>query len=1112
MTQLFPTWGKRLSGRARQLASCFFLLTGLLLAPMAQALQGANGSHDPSNIIKEGNKYWMFTTGVGIYAAYSTDLINWTSAPAPVFSSKPAWIATAVPGFVDTYWAPECIFMNNKYYLYYSCSTFGSPRSAIGVATSPTLDPAAPNYGWTDLGQAVVTSTTSSNVNAIDPAIFKDSDGRVYMHYGSFNGGLGVVELNPTTGGKLNSTAVLRVAGNTTSGTRDWEAPYLVKENGFYYYYANRGLCCNGKSSTYRIVVGRGTSPMGPFLDKNGVALTATNAQATTQAGVNSVGTLVLGTSGRYIGPGHFGLLRDGGVNIVSMHYYDGTTANGDAKLDLAQLKYDVNNWPIISRNWLPAGRYKITNRNSGLVWDSWGCTANAGEMIAQGPWNGAQCQRWDLVPVGDGFYKVANALNGNRVADLAFCNNANGTTIGIWDWLNNDCQKMKLERSADGSFTFSPAAASNRIIEVPAASLTAGVQLAIWEYTGSLCQKWTVAAAPNTWTGASSTAWATAGNWSQGIVPAANESVIIPAGRTRYPAIGTGTTTVADLTIETGGRLSIAGGQLSVTGTFTNNGTLTSTGGTVAFTGSELQSLGGSQTSTFMDLSVGSNGLSLGGPAAVAGALSLTGSLRTNGQDLTLLSNAAGTALVVNSGGVVNGRATMQRYIDPSLNAGSGYRHYASPMSNGLLADLTTTGYAPVFNTNYNTSATPNLITPYPTVFGYYEVLLGTSPATALNSFDKGFFSPGSGDPMDNGRGYTVNIPATAVVNFRGTLANGNVTIGNLTRGPQAEAGWHLLGNPYPAPIDWSTLTAASFTNMEPALYVFQSTGQYSGGYRSYVNGVGISPLVAAGQGFFVRKSTAAGNGALAFTNANRVTSRTSQVAFNRGAADSRPLVALALRGAGHEDVAHVYFENGATAGFDTGFDAEKLANPSGLNLTWPVAGGQELAINGLPTLTASTVVPLTINLPQAGSYTLSAEQLLNLGGTAVYLLDAATGQTIDLHQQPAYTFTAATTALAGRFSLRFEAGRPTATAAQLAAELLTVYPNPASGSMRVTFDQQLPTECTLLNVLGQAVAVPQQRDAAGTTLDVRGVAAGTYVLRVGTAGGSVSRRVVIQ
>ncbi|GAA4055720.1 hypothetical protein GCM10022409_48750 [Hymenobacter glaciei] len=479
---------------ARQWAFFLLLALGLGTAHPAAALQGSPGAHDPSSLVKEGSKYWMFTTGDGIYAAYSTDLIKWTPGPKTIFpkGTWPAWINAVVPGFAGNFWAPECIYMNGKYYMYYSCSAFGSPTSAIGVATSPTLDPTSTNYKWTDLGQ-VAASSSSTNVNAIDPAILKNSDGRLYMYYGSFNGGLGVLELNPTTGLKKVGVSTVVIAGNTTSGTRDWEAAYVVKENGYYYFYANRGACCNGKNSTYKIVVGRSGSPTGPFRDRHGVTLTATNAGA---GSYGSVGTLVLGTSGRYIGPGHFGLLRDNGVNLVSMHYYDGTTANGDPKLDIANLKYDASAWPIVTRNWLANSRYKITNLNSGLCWDSWGCTAALGERIAQGTWASRTCQQWDFVAQGDGFYKITNALNANRVADLTGCTNSNGTTIAIYDWLNNDCQKMKVERASDGSFVFSPAAASNRVIEVPGASTTAGVQLALYDYGGYTCQRWTIAAA----------------------------------------------------------------------------------------------------------------------------------------------------------------------------------------------------------------------------------------------------------------------------------------------------------------------------------------------------------------------------------------------------------------------------------------------------------------------------------------------------------------------------------------------------------------------------------------------------------------------------------------
>jgi arabinan endo-1,5-alpha-L-arabinosidase len=457
-----------------------FLLTFMLslIALSCLALKGNINSHDPSALIKDGSRYWMFTTGNGIYAAYSTDLIQWTSGPKTVFpiGTWPSWINSAVPGFGGNFWAPDCIYMNGKYYLYYSCSTFGSSRSAIGVATSPTLDQNSSSYGWTDLGM-VVSSAVSTDINAIDPALFMDSNGKVYMSYGSFSGGIGVVEIDPATGKKRSGASVVKVAGGNGA---DWEAPYIVKEGSYYYLFVNRGFCCRGASSTYYIVVGRSSSPTGPFVDKSNVNLNSGG------------GSTVLGSSGRFIGPGHFGLLRQGGSNFVSMHYYDGND-NGNPKLDIVNMGFS-SGWPFLTRDWIAAGSYRITNLNSGKVWDAWGCTGAAGQAIAQGTWGNLTCQKWTFTPVGDGNYRIT-CNQGGRSADIVNCNAANGAKVQLWDWLNNNCQKFEIERAADGTHVLT-SLTGNRVIEVPGASTANGVQLALYDYNGNTCQRWQIASA----------------------------------------------------------------------------------------------------------------------------------------------------------------------------------------------------------------------------------------------------------------------------------------------------------------------------------------------------------------------------------------------------------------------------------------------------------------------------------------------------------------------------------------------------------------------------------------------------------------------------------------
>lgn len=473
LTLVFPgrPAGSPAANRLRywtRLVALFFLLGGL--APRAHALQGAQGVHDPSTIIKEGNKYWVFATGQGIYSMYSTDLVNWTPGPRAVFvnNAYPAWINTKVPSFGGHFWAPECIFMNGKYYLYYSCSSFGSKVSAIGLATNVTLDPASPSYNWVDEGE-VISSNANSSANTIDPAVFKDTNNDVWFTYGSFFGGLRTLQLNAATG-KIQSGATSNAVANGNV-----EAAFLTKRGSFYYMFINRGSCCNGLNSTYNIRVGRSASPTGPFLDQSGVDLN------------NNGGTLVLSSSGRYVGPGHAGILVENGVSYFSHHYYDGDD-NGAPKLGLAKLTWSAANWPVVSRDWVTPGRYEIASQNSSLVWQAQGCTGVVGEAIAQGARTGQACQQWDFIASGDGEYRVVNAISGVS-AGVAGCSAATGAVLQLAA-ANSACRLFRIDRASDGTLVFA-SANGNRVVEVPSASTAPGTQLALSNYNGCLCQRW---------------------------------------------------------------------------------------------------------------------------------------------------------------------------------------------------------------------------------------------------------------------------------------------------------------------------------------------------------------------------------------------------------------------------------------------------------------------------------------------------------------------------------------------------------------------------------------------------------------------------------------------
>ncbi|WP_345236258.1 T9SS type A sorting domain-containing protein [Hymenobacter saemangeumensis] len=491
-------------------------------------------------------------------------------------------------------------------------------------------------------------------------------------------------------------------------------------------------------------------------------------------------------------------------------------------------------------------------------------------------------------------------------------------------------------------------------------------------------------------------------------------------------------------------------------------------------------------------------------------------GNIDTNGQTVTLVSNAMETAMVAHIGtGAVVGNLTAQRYIDDSMNPGLGYRHLVAPVSGPTVASFGTGGTPMVVNSAYNTSTAPGQVTPFPTVFRYNQARLTTSPATSVSAFDKGWESPASlSEPALLAMGHTVQLAGGTTLSFTGTVANGTQTI-PLTRNvgaTAAESGWNFIGNPYASPLRLNTITAGQRTNMDAAFYVYESTSRYGGSYRSYVNGVG-NPNIGMGQAFFVRVSDGQTSGSLTLDNTNRESSGVNQPPVRRDAPDQRPQLQLTLAGNGLRDVLTLYAQPGASPAFDREYDAVKRPNPNGLNLASLTTAGQQLAIDGRPAFTQVTAIPLLVEVPAAGRYTLSASELANLpAGTRAELVDNLTSTRTALTSGTSYLFTLAGTTAPGRFWVSLTpAAAPLATSLALAAQVIA-YPNPAHGQLTVLRPQgSVATAAVLLNSLGQTVrllALP----TAETRVDLSGLAAGVYTLRMTIDGQPVAKRVVLE
>lgn len=658
---------------------------------------------------------------------------------------------------------------------------------------------------------------------------------------------------------------------------------------------------------------------------------------------------------------------------------------------------------------------------------------------------------------------------------------------------------------------------------------------------------------APKTWTGQVSTNWADGGNWFPTGTPGTADDVLIPGNGffvsaanftvAQQPTVS-GTQNAGSITLSDGAVLTLANNSvLNNYGNFANNGSAVAgdasaaNGGTgklvLASTSGTPQEISGSALTTFPNLQVLSAGATTASPVAIRRSLEVSGTLAIgSGQAFTLLSSASGTAYVINNAGsTVSGIATVQRYITPS-NAGQGYRHYSSPVSkasgsstSNTVADLATSSFTPVVNSAYNSATAPAQVRPYPTVYGYDQSRLASSNASyAVGDFDNGFFSPTAlADTLAPGRGYTVNIAGTELVDFQGKLRSGNYSSGTLARGAQTSAGYHLLGNPYPSAISYTSVYGASggtSSGIQDGLYVYRSSGQYTGSYSTYLsNGQSVnggSDNIPLAQGFFVRAQV--GGGQVNFTNAAR-TGAPETATFQR-TANTAPALALTLSGNNAANQTRIYFDKDATSGYDNARDGFYLPASHGLDLASD-ASPEALSINGLPELTGATsTVPLRLHTAAAGTYSLAVDELANLpAGYRAYLRDANTGTYTELATAASLSLTLAPTDPAtGRYAVVFSTSKPLATASATLSALAAVYPSPTHGTATLVLPLALrgssASTVQLLNALGQVVLTKTMAAGAAPTLELplTGLAAGIYTVRATTEAGLVAKRLVVQ
>lgn len=316
--------------------------------------------HDPS-ILQVGDTYYIY--GSHMASARSEDLISWYrmsdgySAENPVFGQiyqvydqAFAWAGAptslnptddAESGGGEHVWAPDVIYNKTTglYYMYYcTTSTWNTSNLCYGVSESPegpfewkgtlicsgfTRD----TIGDTNVGDYVDTYEASAKYltgggsydykqypNAIDPTVFYDEDDRMWMVYGSWSGGIYLIELDPATGECIHpeedeEKGVDAYFGKKLlgGGHTSIEGPYILYAGGYYYLFVSYGAL--NREGGYQIRVFRSETVDGDYVDMDGMA-----------------------PSGG--GHSYFGLKLSGNYSLPSLHFSYMATGHNSAFQD----------------------------------------------------------------------------------------------------------------------------------------------------------------------------------------------------------------------------------------------------------------------------------------------------------------------------------------------------------------------------------------------------------------------------------------------------------------------------------------------------------------------------------------------------------------------------------------------------------------------------------------------------------------------------------------------------------------------------------------------------------------------------------------------------------
>ncbi|PWA04150.1 choice-of-anchor D domain-containing protein, partial [Flavobacterium psychrotolerans] len=409
-------------------------------------------------------------------------------------------------------------------------------------------------------------------------------------------------------------------------------------------------------------------------------------------------------------------------------------------------------------------------------------------------------------------------------------------------------------------------------------------------------------------------------------------------------------------------------------------------------------------------------------------------------------------------------------------------------------------------------------------------------------------------------GQGFTLkgSDAATATQNYTFVGKPNSGTIST----PIAANNSNLSGNPYPSALDANAFINANLASTSGTLYFWEhfSTNPshvlaaYQGGYatRNLVGGVapvspaGISGLgsslrqpgryIPVGQGFFVDGSATGGN--IVFDNSQRAFFKEDNAASNimfRQNLNGSPLattpfnnsddiipiesafasVRLGFNSANnfHRQILLGFMNERATSGIDPGYDA--IQNDNQPNDMYFMNHGKQLVIQGDGYFNPSNIYPLGVKTALDGNvkFNVDARDRFDIS-QKLYIYDNTTSLYHDISNE-AFEIYLPVGTVNDRFSLRFKNAALDVNNFDLNDNVKVAFTN--SDNMIIVKNNLLDTtvkSVTLFNMLGQSLSTWKIKDEDQTKIQipVYNLSTGTYIVKVFTTKGEISKKIIIK